>query len=233
MARDRFVNNALSEFQEVNRNPIYGYQHLPLLTLEEATEKLIPFVPGVVGYVSIAKKKYNRNSGLLTRDESTAIYLYSMPTSFFSRLNDALRAEKREAVEPWFDFLKLFMTALEKLPSTKGTVWRGINYDGSLTFVDNDVHIWWSVNSCSMALNVVERYLGGTGTVFAIDTVYGKDISTFSTFQEEQEIVLMPGTRVRAKSQSLNFEGRFFLVHLEEEIYHRLVCLKYNLNLPN
>jgi hypothetical protein len=39
MSHDRFVNSALSELQEANRNPIYGYQHLPVLTLEEATEK--------------------------------------------------------------------------------------------------------------------------------------------------------------------------------------------------
>ena len=103
--------------------------------------------------LSTAKENYNRHSTLLTRDESAAIYLYSMPTSFFSRLNNTLRAENRHALKPWFAFLKLFITALEKLPSTKATIWRGVNYDDTLIFVDNDVHIWWSVNSCSMNPN--------------------------------------------------------------------------------
>ncbi len=78
MQHDRFVNKTLSKLQETNRNPIYGYQHLPVLTLEEATEKIIPLVRGIVDYMSTAKKKCNSNSILLTRNESAAIYFYSM-----------------------------------------------------------------------------------------------------------------------------------------------------------
>jgi hypothetical protein len=217
MANDRFVNNNLSELEDANRSPIFGYEDLPLLTLEEAVEKIIPPIDRLMDYIATAKKKYNRHSTLLTRDESAAIYLYSMPTPFFTRLNDTLRAENRHELKPWFAFLKLFITALENLPSTRKTVWRGVSGDFSSIFADGDLHIWWSVNSCSMDLKVVERYLANTGTVFAIDAVDAKDISAFSTFPEEQEIILMPGTRLRAKCQSLNFESRFFLVHLEEE----------------
>jgi hypothetical protein len=61
--------------------------------------------------------------------------------------------------------------------------------------------------------------------LFAIDVIHGKNISEYSIFDSENEIVLMPGTCVRAKAQSLNFEGRFFLVHLQEETSQRLVCL--------
>jgi hypothetical protein len=221
MTNDRFMNNTLFELQAANRSPIFGYEDSPVLTLEEAVEKIIPLVSHVRGYVETAKKKYNRHSNLLTRDESAAVYLYSMPTPFFSRLNDTLRIENRHALKPWFAFLKLFVTALEKLPSTRKTVWRGVSGDVSSIFADGDVHIWWGVNSCSMDLKIVERYLGNMGTVFAIDAIDAKDISVFSTFPEEQEIVLMPGTRLRAKCQSLNFESRFFLVHLEEENLQR------------
>jgi hypothetical protein len=206
MGHDRFVNSTLSELEEANYSPIYGYQHLPLLTLEEA------------------KKECHRSSTLLTWDESAAIYLYSMPIPFFSRLNEALRAEDRYALKPWFAFLKLFINALDKLPSSRKTIWRGVSGDVGSTFADGDVHIWWSVNSCSMDLSVVERYLGVTGTVFAIEAIHAKDISAFSTFPAEKEIVLMPGTRISAKCQSLNFESRFFLIHLQEETEQRLVC---------
>jgi hypothetical protein len=216
MANDRFVKNTLSELEEANHSLIFGYEDSPLLTLEEALEKIIPSIPHAMGYIATAKEKYNRHSDLLTRDESAAIYLYSMPTSFFSRLNETLRAENRHALKPWFAFLKLFITALEKLPPTKATVWRGVNYDDTLSFVDNDIHIWWSINSCSMALNIVERFLGDSGTVFAIDAIHCKDISAFSAIQDEQEVVLMPGTRVRRRHESLNFNDRLFILHLEE-----------------
>jgi hypothetical protein len=122
MASDRFVNKNLSELEEANRSPIFGYEGSPLLTLEEAVEKIIPLISHVMDYVATAKNRYSQHSDLLTRDESAAIYLYSMPTSFFSRLNETLRAENRHALKPWFASLKLFITALEKLPSTKDTV---------------------------------------------------------------------------------------------------------------
>jgi hypothetical protein len=228
MEHNHFVNNTLSELQEANRNPIYGYQHLPGLTLEEATKEIIPLVPGVADYVSTAKKKCNRRSTLLTTNESAAIYFYSMQTPFFSSLNNTLRAENRHALKPWFAFLNLFITALKKLPSTRDTVWRGINDDVSSMFVDNDVQTWWSVNSCSMALNVVEFYLGEKGTVLAIDAIDAKDISAFSAMPDEKELVLIPGTCVRVKCPSLNFKDHFFLIHLKEENEQRLVHRKVN-----
>jgi len=89
--------------------------------------------------------------------------------------------------------------------------------DVGSTLVKNDVKAWWSVTSCSTDLSVVQMYLGDTGTVFAIEAIQGKCISAYSVFQEEQEVVLMPGTRLRVKSPPLNFENRLFIVHLKEE----------------
>jgi len=216
MVKDSLINNNLSELQEANDTPISGYEESPVLTLEEAVEKITPPISCIMDYVSTAKKKCNRHSTLLTWDESAAIYLYTMSTPFISRLNDSLRAENRQALKPWFAFLKLFITALEKLPSTKKTVWRGVSGEVDSLFVNDDIHIWWSINSCSMALNLVQLFLGDKGTLFAIDTIDGKDISAFSAFPDEQEVVLMPATHVRAICKSLNFIDRLRVIHLEE-----------------
>ena len=216
MADNRFVNNILTELLEINRCPTIGYENSPLLSLEEVVEAITPPIAGAMDYVATAKKNCNKHSWGLTRNESAAIYLYTMATPFFSNLNTALRAENREALKPWFAFLNLFMTALRRLPSTQQTVWRGVNYDDTLAFVDDNVRIWWSMNSCSTNPNSVEPFLGENGTLFAIDSMYGKDISEFSAMPNEQEIVLMPGTHVRRKREPLNFNGRLFVVHLEE-----------------
>ena len=203
MAKDRFINNTFSEFEEANDNPIFGYEESPLLSLEKAVEKIISFVPHLTDYVATATKKCNQNSDLLTANESAAIYLYTMPTPFYSRLNETLRTKNRQALRPWFDFLKLFITALEKLPSTNEIVWRAVYGDVGSVFDDNDVHIWWSVNSCSMNLGIIEGFLGGNGTLFAIHPTHAKDITAFSAYTREREVILMPGTRLRAKSKPL------------------------------
>lgn len=214
--RDRFINNVLSELHDTNRSPIYGYQQLPLLSLEQATEKLIPLIHGLVDYVARAKEKCNRDSSILTWDESAAIYLYSMPTHFFSHLNKTLRDEDRCALKPWFAFLKLFMHALEKLPSLEIDLWRGVSDNIGSDLVKNGIHTWWGVNSCTTDLKVVEYYLGERGTLFAIKSHFGKDISSFSAIRSESEVVLMPGARLYIKSDTLNFNNHLFIVHLEE-----------------
>jgi len=215
--KHRFANESVDELILTNLNPIDGYQRSPILPLEKAVASLLPHIDDLMKYVIDAKANCNSNSNFLTVDESAAIYLYTMPKPFFSRLNDALRNRKRHAMTPWLAYLKLFMTALDKLPSITGTIWRGVCGDvGSDYNDDNDV-TWYSINSCSKSLKVIEWYIGETGTVFAINALHGKDISDYSVFKEEQEIILMPGCHLRVKSKTLNFDNRLFLVHMEEE----------------
>ncbi|CAF3531955.1 unnamed protein product, partial [Adineta steineri] len=125
------------------------------------------------------------------------------------------------------------MTALAKLPSHPTTVWRGIaNISGS-DYYENDMFTWWRVNSCSLDAGVASFFTGEKGTLFCINTTNGKDISGYSSANdEEKEIVLMPGTRLCVKSKTRNDTG-FDVVHLEEctsipEGKH--VMISYDLN---
>lgn len=57
----------------------------------------------------------------LTPDMSASIYLYTMQfgtePSLFQELNKTLRTENRQALKPWFPFLKLFLSASHTLPA--------------------------------------------------------------------------------------------------------------------
>ncbi|CAF0982284.1 unnamed protein product [Adineta ricciae] len=218
----RFTSNTFSDLQNVNQSPIFGYEDLPVVTLEKAVQKLLSLVPNLTHHVIKAKEKCNKDSEVLTLNESAAIYLYSMPVPFFSRLNSALRAEKRHALKPWFSFLKLFLTALDKLPSLDIRVWRGVGDNVNADFTEGQMETWWSVNSCSKDLNIVEKFLGDKGTLFSIDVLHGKDISEYSSIPEEREVVLIPGTRLLAKCKPCNFADRLLIIHLVEEKDHLL-----------
>jgi hypothetical protein len=215
MEHIRFVKYAPPELQGGNPSPIDGYQQSPVLPLEQAIAKLVPLVGGIMNDASEAKAHCNQST-MFTQDESAAVYLYSMPIPLISRLVEDVRAGTRQALEPWFPFLKLFMNAVEKLPPIECTVWRGIDADGSSMFVNNDVHTWWGVTSCSMSRNIVEPFLGQKSTLFAIDATHAKDISALSVFPEENEVILMPGTRVQAKSPSHTAGDRYSIIHLKE-----------------
>jgi hypothetical protein len=204
-----------SKTTDENHSPIFGYQDLSVTTLDEAVRSIVRDVPGLEGYAHKAKQSCTKNTEL-TLDESAAIYLYTMPTTFHSKLNDRLRAENRDELVPWFAFLKLFINALVKLPSLATTVWRGVASNSHFDFASDPVQTWWTVNSCSKDLKVIEWYLGGMGTVFAIEAIHGKDIAKYSAIPGDQEVVLMPGTRLHRKCDPLEIQDRPYIVSFKE-----------------
>jgi hypothetical protein len=106
---------------------------------------------------------------------------------------------------------------LGKLPSLAAIVWRGVASDISSNFVHNPLQTWWTVNSCSRNPRVIEFYLAETeGTVFGIEVIHGKDISKYSACPDEQEIILMPGTRIRVIDLPLKMRNKPYIISLKE-----------------
>jgi hypothetical protein len=211
---NRFVNSDISELQEANRTPISGYKNVPFMSLEEAVENIDRFVPHVKDYADRAKARCTKNTEL-SENESAAIYLYTMITPFNEAFNKALRRENPQALAPWLGFLKLFINALEKLPSCSATVWRGVKGNIGSDFKKNSMHTWWSINSCSPQINVAECFAGVKGSLFCINTIDGKDITAYAENRDEDEIVLMPGTCLRVQSTAIHENG-YFMVQLNE-----------------
>jgi hypothetical protein len=140
-----------------------------------------------------------------------------MQTPLVTLLNQALRSDNQRVPKQLFSFLRLIDTALKKLPPTKAIVWRGVhNYDEASTFIEGEVRTWWAITSCTNSIEIAKKFLGPSGTLFTIETVNARDISMFSAHPDEQEVVLMPGTRVRVKSSAVEFMDRLFIIHLEE-----------------
>ena len=209
----RFVSSR-SELQEANRSFIIECMNTLLLPLEEAVASVIEFVPDVNTSAATAKEHCRQNSPL-TINESAAIYLYTMPGSFYPKLNEALRNQNPYALKPWYPYLKLFLTALNKLPSCSVTVWRGVSEKIGNDFDEGSVHTWSSVISCSSHANVGGLFADQSGTLFCINAIRGKAITAYSAIKNEEELVLLPETRLRVKSSSHDPSGRS-VVHLEE-----------------
>jgi hypothetical protein len=151
--------------------------------------------------MALEHSKYPNKDGL-SKDESAAIYIYTTEHSeheysLYLMLNQDLRSEDRQRVKKWFPYLKLFMTALHKIPSQKCTVWRGVKLDLSGQFRKGKKGIWWAVTTTTSDASILEHdsFLGkhGTRTLFTIECEHGKDIGAYSSFPQEKEIFLMPG----------------------------------------
>jgi hypothetical protein len=236
----------LSDEPKQMLEPIAGYAYEPLLSLEEACEPIINIVPRLPAHIWIAKENSKNPADGLTEDESAAIRLYTMEwdagpdeprASLYAHLNRTLKLVDRTKLRPWFRYLKLFVTALAKLPSKPHqTVWRGVRKDQSADYPPGDEVTWWAFSSCTASLNVLESdlYLGnaGTRTLFSIEIMNARTIRSHSHFTTEDEILLLPGTFFEVRSR-LNPAPDLYLIHLLQKVPpHVLLEPPFEGNLP-
>lgn len=207
------------DYQPKRLSPIYKYRTCRLLSLRQALIPILSEIHQLNEYIEIAERHchYPSEHGL-DLNESACIYLYTMDwgeESLYRVFNRALRAEDQLAIEPWYGYIKLFDTALRKLPNLRANLWRGVDQSISGNYRKGVPITWWSFTSCSTTVNRIEQFLGPVSTIFMIDAKNGKDISVYSNFPEEKEVILGLGTRLIPVSDPLN-RLPLNIVHLVE-----------------
>ncbi|CAF0881240.1 unnamed protein product [Adineta steineri] len=186
---------------------IVEYADQPLLPLYKACAPLTDIIHNISFYIQIALDGTSEQPpDGLTIDESASIRLYTMEwesphKSLYEMLNYTLKTADRKDLRPYFKYLKLFLTALVKLPCVPQlTIWRGVTKDLSAEFPPGTSVTWWGFSSCTTALSVLENnmYLGTTGnrTLFSVEAINGRIIRGHSYFNTEEEILLLPGTHM-------------------------------------
>ena len=224
-ARPSMNTVTLNDFG-LDLSPIAGYADQPMLPLVKACAPLSDILHELSKYVQIALENTPEEPpGGLTIDESAAIRLYTIEwepphRSLYSMLNYTLKKVDREELQPYFKYLKLFLTGLAKLPCVPPlTVWRGVTKNLSEDFPPGTIVTWWAFSSTTTALTVLENnmYLGNTGerTLFSVETINGRTIREHSYFDTEDEILLLPGTHMIVQSQ-LNPAPDLYLIHLKQ-----------------
>ncbi|CAF1201874.1 unnamed protein product [Adineta steineri] len=200
-----------------------GYITWKLLSLRDAMKELQGFLQEINYFVKEAKKHCSYpNDDNLTKDESAAIYIYTMEISddscVYRILNETLRLEDRTKVRPWFGYLKLLHSATSKLPTLKGTIWRGINKDVTMHFKKGQKITWWSISSCSTSLDVISSFLNKSSpsTLFNIECLNGKSISSYTCYPNDKEVILMPGTVFEVVSNPSNRRHEPNTIYLKE-----------------
>ncbi|CAF3710944.1 unnamed protein product [Adineta steineri] len=219
---DRFLDVG----QEPRRmlQPIEGYQKMALVSLEKAIEPIVFCCPDIYRRVFIAMSNCENPADGLNQNESASIFLYTMEWEpqeecLYYVLNKTLRTENRQKLRPWFSYLKLVLTALQKLPAEKQTIWRGVTLDMSQQYEVGKRYVWWAFSSCTRSLAILEseQFLGkrGSRTLFSIECQNGKKIRSHSYIDVEDEILLLPATQFEVISK-LNPSSDLHIIHLKQ-----------------
>ena len=123
--------------------------------------------------------------------------LYTQHTCLYPLLNGTLRDHTHpEHLKAFLPYLKLFLTGLNKLPLVRAKVYRGVTGDHHDVYnqLQGQVLRWWAFSSTTQHESQAKAFLGdGDRTLFSIDAI-GVDISQFSAFPQESEVLLLPGT---------------------------------------
>jgi len=218
---DRFLDAGEEPVETLT--PIAGYETADLVSLEDAVKPLESILVNLDAMVQTAKRNSRKPADGLTPDESAAIHLYTIQwpkphTSLYTLLNQQLRSQDRDTLVPWYLYLKLFLTALYKLPSVKNrTIWRGIC--GNVSDQYDEDQIWWGISSCTETMKVMGRFVGldGVRTLFNIECINGKAIQAHSHYKAENEILLMPGTYLQVIDKWSPSKD-LFIIHLRETV---------------
>ena len=189
---------------------IKGFENEPLVTLEEAVKPLVNLVQDVESMVQTVKKKcLTRPPTQLTLDQHGSIMLYTSEwsireQSLYFILNQTLRSPNRNQLKPWFLFLKLFLVALLRLPTTSCHLYRGVKGNLAKEYPIGSTMTWWGFSSCTKNVQVLgtDSFLGQDGerTLFTINNASGTDIREYSYYPSEDEILLLAARQFHVDS---------------------------------
>ncbi|CAF2738181.1 unnamed protein product [Rotaria sp. Silwood2] len=243
--KDQIIINE-TENLGTNAAPIIEYAKEPLLPLADACAPLVDILYDLPTYVNMALDETPKEPlDGLTVDESAAIRLYTIEwvaphRSLYSMLNHTLKYASRDELRPYFKYMKLFLTALAKLPCVPPlTVWRGVTKDMSADFPPGTLVTWWAFSSTTTELTVLENkmYLGNTGarTLFSVEAINGRTVRAHSHFTTEDEILLLPGTHMIVRSQ-FSPASDLHMIHLKQIIPKQILLeppFEGNINIFN
>ena len=147
-------------------------------------------------------------------DEISAIHLYTQKC-LHEELNNALRSNDEKKREPFLDFTRLLLSALQKLPNEpKGVVYRVVDDELSDGYGKGKSFFWSAFSSCATEGGAAMKFANKNRkpyTVFSISG-HGKRIAEFSAYEGETEVLLPISTEFRVAGQIPI--GKMTMVHL-------------------
>jgi hypothetical protein len=150
-----------------------------------------------------SKLARNNKLGHLTESEAAVVNLYTQQTpKLYFYVNGALGGYGkggRSALHHYLPYIKLLRASLRKLPPQYATlVYRGVKLplQTLIPYASVGQHVvWWAFTSTSRSKDVRTEFGGSTGTIYQISSNDGRDISQYSLYGDEEEVVLLPGSQ--------------------------------------
>ncbi len=204
---------------------IIGYEHEPIVSLEEALEPFHGKIPHLGDQISDANSNCCHTSKHnLTDDESAALYLYLIigdKDTVHNHLQKAWDKNDRTQMKPWLKYLKLLKNGLSKLPDTTLEVWQGMSAEKDMqeTLQSDSSPLFTAMGLGSSLMEQVKNDLQGepsSGTILVgYDRVDGKDVTDYvpsgqkpTQKSDQKEVLIWPGVKLnKTKKEEWDADG--------------------------
>ena len=155
----------------------------------QAQAELKEFISDALDNIKDLKKK-NPDLKNKADDGLVAIMLWSS-NFLYQELNKALR----ESVDfsSWNVYLKHLLNGLKTMPYYRGKGYRGLkNYRDTTTYKKGQLVNWKTISALSKQEKVAKGFSNENGTIFEVEVVSSRDVSSISIYAEEEEILMLP-----------------------------------------
>ena len=139
----------------------------------------------------------------IDHEYAATIFAYTQETKdhLYTKLNKACRTatiSEEKKLDVYRDYLYHIQEAMSTLTNYQGWVYRGINMKlAPDVYAEGKSITWTQLSSASKSQHVAAKFLGNStgsgalsGTYFKIYTKTGKEISDYSEFPDEEEVLL-------------------------------------------
>ena len=228
----RFTRRAFSKNNDLKL--IQGYQKELILSLEEALKPVTNIFPDISLQIQKAlAKRYYSEKCILTDDESAAIYIYSMKgtNNLHFHFQKAWDSKNQSQLKPWFKYLKLLKSALNKLPDVQTEAWQQINRSEVEEILQaGQPQLYTCMGTCSRSVEELNEVLykkpASVVIMVGYGLVSGKDVTLYTEGQTK-EVLVWPGARIYVAKKDIDDQGVVTKVHLSRmgKCYELFSCI--------
>ena len=135
------------------------------------------------------------DSNLLNPNQVLSLYLYTGNLELFKNVN--LNLTNITISSPWYGFISCLYQGLKLLPDYNGECFRAIDLPfDSVKFAINNIVQWNTFAVGNIDWKNSSELIGlKRGMIFIVKSKTGKNISPYSKYPQENEIVFVPGTK--------------------------------------
>jgi len=119
----------------------------------------------------------------------------------FKKINNMLISRNINQINPWKSFLYYLLSGINKLPMKKETAYRVLDRpitELSKQYQKGSKICWIGFTSTILSKDVMKYFVdeqNKKGTFMMINIIEGRDISAFSLFPDEAELLLLPNSQ--------------------------------------